>query len=100
MAQGITHETLLENRDVKTPGLGHEGRRETDRSRANDGEPPLGQRSHLLESHPLRVIVLQAWTQCAIVPPPLMTAATPTASAISSGLIPASAQADVYESMQ
>jgi hypothetical protein len=45
-------------------------------------------------------MALQAWTQCAITPPPRMAAATLTASVISSGETPASAQAADYESMQ
>ena len=42
--------------------------------------------------HPLRSTELQACTQWAITPPPRMTAATLTASVISSGEMPASAQ--------
>jgi hypothetical protein len=47
-----------------------------------------------------RATALHACTQCAIVPPPRITAATFTASAISSGLIPLSVHAEAYESMQ
>src|SRR5207247_6377288 len=49
---------------------------------------------------PFRAIVLHACTQCAITPPPRIAAATLTASDISSGVTPASAQAEEYESMQ
>jgi hypothetical protein len=70
-----------------------EGGREPDGPGADDGDAAE-------RAQPFRVIVLQAWTQWASVPPPRIAAATFTASAISSGLTPASEQAEAYESMQ
>src|SRR5437867_2411010 len=54
------------------------------------------QRREAAPGQSLRAIALQACTQWAIVPPPRITAATFTASAISSGLMPLSVHADVY----
>ena len=60
--------------------------RNTNRSRADYDEAAL--------AHFLRDIVFRLCAQCAIVPPPRMTAATFRASASSSGVIPSSVHAD------
>ena len=58
------------------PALARAERRgDTDRPRADD-------------DYSFRAIVLHACTQCAIVPPPRITAATFTASDIYSGVMP------------
>ena len=95
--EGVPDLFPLEHGHVVTEPHEPECGGEPDRTGADDGNARL---PHSARPQPLRVIVLQAWTQCAIVPPPRIAAATLTASAISSGLMPASAQADAYESMQ
>src|SRR5262249_28538221 len=80
----------LEHADVVTAADGGERRRQTTRAGTDDDD------AH----QPLRVIVFVECTQCAILPPPRITAVTLSASASCSGVTPASTHADAYESMQ
>ena len=82
---------LLEDGHVVAPPHGGQRRFQPHRAGADH---------HDARGHPLRSTAFCACTQCAITPPPRIAAATDTASVISSGLTPASAHPDAYESMQ
>ena len=83
---------LFEDRDIPIPSQSGKRGRETNRTGPDHDQPP--------RVHFFRASVFRDCVQCAMVPPPRITAATFNASAISSGEIPASAQDDAYESMQ
>src|SRR5262249_43385680 len=83
---------LLEDRNVPPATDRTEGGGEPHRSRPDHDQRAV--------AHFLRAIEFSVCGQCAIVPPPRITAATFNASDISSGERPASVHAEAYESMQ
>ena len=91
--QRLTDDAGFEHQNFESAARCRPGRGQAGRPRSDDNQALQGRQ-------PFRDIVLQAWTQWATVPPPRITAATLTASAISSGLTPAWVQAEAYESMQ
>ncbi len=88
--EGVADVLSLEHGHLVTPLGEAERGREPDRPGAHDRDATVP----AARGQPFRVMVLHAWTQWAIVPPPRIAAATLTASAISSGLMPASEQAE------